>query len=74
MFAENRGTKDVSHARQVAMYLVKQLTQLPYKSIGGHFGDRDHSTVIHACDKVGKDLKDSPTLRGDVEHLLRVLR
>jgi chromosomal replication initiator protein len=74
MFAENRGTKDVSHARQVAMYLVKQLTQLPYKSIGGHFGDRDHSTVIHACDKVGKDLKESPTLRGDVEHLLRVLR
>ncbi|HNY29440.1 MAG TPA: chromosomal replication initiator protein DnaA [Fibrobacteria bacterium] len=74
LFAENRGTKDVSHARQVAMYLAKQLTQLPYKSIGGHFGDRDHSTVIHACDKVGKEMKDSPTLRADVEHLLKVLR
>ena len=37
--------------------LVKQLTQLPYKSIGGHFGNRDHSTVIHACDKVGKEKK-----------------
>lgn len=74
LFSENRGTKDVSHARQVAMYLAKQLTQLPYKSIGGHFGDRDHSTVIHACDKVGKEMKDSVTLRNDVEHLLKVLR
>ncbi|MEK7392251.1 MAG: chromosomal replication initiator protein DnaA [Fibrobacterota bacterium] len=74
MFAESRGTKEVSHARQVAMYLVKQLTQLPYKSIGGHFGDRDHSTVIHACDKVGKEMKELVSLRNDIEHLLKVLR
>jgi chromosomal replication initiator protein len=74
LFSEGRGTKEVAHARQVAMYLVKQLTQLPYKSIGGHFGDRDHSTVIHACEKVGKGMKELPSIKNDIESLLKVLR
>lgn len=74
LFSEGRGTKEVAHARQVAMYLVKQLTQLPYKSIGGHFGDRDHSTVIHACDKVGKGMKELPSIKHEIESLLKVLR
>jgi chromosomal replication initiator protein len=74
LFSEGRGTKEVAHARQVAMYLVKQLTQLPYKSIGGHFGDRDHSTVIHACEKVGKAMKELPSVKHEIESLLKVLR
>lgn len=47
----------VSDARQVAMYLARQLTNQSYASIGRRFGGRDHSTVIHACNKV-KDLID----------------
>lgn len=74
LLSEGRGTKEVAHARQVAMYLVKQLTQLPYKSIGGHFGNRDHSTVIHACEKVGKGMKELPSVRHEIESLLKVLR
>jgi chromosomal replication initiator protein len=74
LHAEGRGTKDVAHARQVAMYLIKQLTQLPYKSIGAHFGNRDHSTVIHACEKVGVGLKEQSHIRSEIEHLLKILR
>jgi chromosomal replication initiator protein len=41
-------TKELVFARQVAMYFAKELTDLSLKSIGYHFGGRDHSTVIHA--------------------------
>ncbi len=41
--------KEIAVARQFAMYLTKEYTDLPLKAIGWHFGKRDHSTVIHAC-------------------------
>jgi chromosomal replication initiator protein len=41
--------QEVVIARQTAMYLIKQHTQLSLKSIGSHFGGRDHTTVIHSC-------------------------
>lgn len=41
--------KEIAIARQFAMYLTKEYTDLPLKAIGWHFGKRDHSTVIHAC-------------------------
>ena len=44
--------KEVVLARQVAMYLSKELTKSSLKTIGLHFGGRDHSTVIHACSSV----------------------
>jgi chromosomal replication initiator protein len=44
--------KEVVLARQVAMYLSKELTKSSLKTIGLHFGGRDHSTVIHACTSI----------------------
>jgi len=41
-------TRSISHPRQVAMYLARQLTPLSLEEIGMHFGGRDHSTVLHA--------------------------
>jgi len=41
--------QEVVIARQTAMYLTKELTRLPLKTVGSHFGGRDHSTVIYAC-------------------------
>ncbi len=41
--------QEIVIARQTAMYLTKDMTQLPLKTIGSHFGGRDHSTVIYAC-------------------------
>ena len=58
---EKNRKKEVVMARQIAMYLSKKLTQSSLKTIGLHFGGRDHSTVIHAYNTidhlVGNDLK-----------------
>jgi len=44
--------KELVFPRQVAMYFAKELTDLSLKSIGYHFGGRDHSTVIHAVQTI----------------------
>ena len=49
---EKNRKKEVVLARQIAMYLSKELTKSSLKTIGLHFGGRDHSTVIHACNNI----------------------
>ncbi len=63
---EKNRKKEVVMARQIAMYLSKKLTQSSLKTIGLHFGGRDHSTVIHAYNTidelVGNDIQIKDTL------------
>jgi chromosomal replication initiator protein len=56
-------------AREVAMYLCRQLTNLSLQSIGHYFGDRDHTTVMHACRKTTELLQTDPAIREAVEVL-----
>ena len=56
------------------MYLCRELTDSSLPQIGDHFGGRDHSTVIHACDKIANDLTKDPSLAADVQELIRILR
>ena len=63
--------QEVVQARQVAMFLAKELTNHSLKSIGLHFGGRDHSTVIHAVQAVVDDLRHDPALSAKVEDLRR---
>jgi len=55
--------KEVVLARQIAMYLSKDLTKSSLKTIGLHFGGRDHSTVIHACTSVDDAKETDPQLK-----------
>ena len=55
--------------RQVSMYLARRLTGLSLEQIGAYFGGRDHSTVLHACRKIGVALTRDPTLAGVVRQL-----
>lgn len=56
--------RQVMIPRQVAMYLIRNELNLPYEQIGGEFGGRNHTTVIHACEKVEAQLtKDKQLLR-----------
>lgn len=50
--------KEIVLARQLSMYFAKEFTKASLKTIGLHFGGRDHSTVIHACNSVEAELKD----------------
>lgn len=64
-----RRNREVARARQVGMYLCRQLTVLSLPTIGRLFGGRDHSTVMHAC-KVIEDLVfDDDMLAQDVAYL-----
>ena len=55
--------------RQVAMYLMKELTSLPLKSIGYHFGGRDHSTVIHAVQAVSEAMETDKSVEKTISKL-----
>ncbi|MEP0860604.1 MAG: chromosomal replication initiator protein DnaA [Ignavibacterium sp.] len=50
--------KEIVLARQLAMYFAKEYTKSSLKTIGLHFGGRDHSTVIHACNSIEVEMKD----------------
>ena len=54
--SSKKRTKEVTMPRQVAMYLIRELLDLPLVEIGRLFGGRDHSTVIHSIQKVEEDL------------------
>ncbi len=61
--------KEVVLARQIAMYLSKELTKSSLKTIGLHFGGRDHSTVIHACSAIESGKEKDAQLKYTVETL-----
>jgi len=63
--------QEVVNARQTAMYIAKRLTNASLKTIGLHFGGRDHSTVIHACQAVEDRLKNDLKYKQDIEQLKR---
>jgi chromosomal replication initiator protein len=55
--------------RQVAMFMLKELTNLPLKSIGYHFGGRDHSTVIHAVQSISEAIESDKSVEKTVKKL-----
>jgi chromosomal replication initiator protein len=61
-----RRTQDLARARQLAMYLSREMTGASLNQIGRAYGGRDHSTVAHACQKIGKEMSDDPRFRGFV--------
>lgn len=63
--------KEVVLARQISMYLAKELTNYSLKTIGLHFGGRDHSTVIHAYQTIEDGLKSDEALKRAVDDLRR---
>jgi chromosomal replication initiator protein len=64
----------VSLPRQVAMFLCRELTELSLPRIGEEFGGRDHTTVIHACEKILQDRQTDPTLDANVKEIIERLR
>ena len=67
-------TKAIAYPRQIAMYITRELTDLSLPKIGEVFGGRDHSTVIHAYDKITKDLEDDPIFKIEVTNLIKEIK
>ena len=64
----------VSNARQIAMYVVRDITQLPMASIGEEFGGRDHSTVVYATQQVEKNMVKDPRTKATIEDIIKNIR
>lgn len=64
-------TRDLVHARQVGMYVCRELTDLSYPQIGREFGGRDHSTVIHAYEKIANLMQERRKTYEDVTSLIQ---
>ncbi|MCB9833507.1 MAG: chromosomal replication initiator protein DnaA [Planctomycetes bacterium] len=65
--------QSITLPRQICMYLARKYTSHSLAEIGGYFGGRDHSTVLHATDKIGKSLKNDPEVRDAVAEFCRHL-
>jgi len=65
-----RRSADISHARQVAMYIISQMTGQPTKAIGNEFS-RDHSTVVYALREMRAELQRDPGLRKTVQEIIK---
>ncbi|MFA4905799.1 MAG: chromosomal replication initiator protein DnaA [Candidatus Margulisiibacteriota bacterium] len=67
-------TKEIASARQVAMYLSRELTPASLPKIGEEFGGRDHTTVLHACGKIRQAIRSEKELDEAVKSILVKLK
>ena len=68
-------TKRINDARQVSIFLISELMPVPLVTIGDYFGGRDHSTIIHARDKISALVNDNPqyaTYIKDIKHMISI--
>lgn len=62
-------TANINNARQIAIYLCRVITEETTTRIGLEFGNRDHSTVLHAIDKVSRDVKNNEELKSQLNEI-----
>lgn len=67
-------TQNIAYPRQVAMYLCRELADLSYPRIGELFGGRDHTTVIHAYEKISKNKNSNLALQTEIQEMIDILR
>ena len=66
----NRRSKEVTLPRQISMFLCRTMLNMTLPQIGVEFGNRDHTTVMHSCNKVSTELKkDSSSLKKDIDEI-----
>lgn len=70
-FKSQRRTRNVAYPRQIAMYLSRKLTDMSLPKIGEEFGGRDHTTVIHAYEKISEGLKTDEGLQNIVNEVTK---
>ncbi len=66
---EKTRKKEVVKPRQVIMYMLREEFNVSYPSIGEKLGGRDHTTVIHSCEKIKEEIKTNNTLEQELEHI-----
>ena len=65
----SKKSRNIAHPRQICMYLCRELTDVSLKDIGQKLGKRDHSTILHGCNKIAEDLKEDTSLQSVIDVL-----
>ncbi|WP_099189747.1 chromosomal replication initiator protein DnaA [Tepidibacter mesophilus] len=73
-FSSKKRTRAIAYPRQIAMYLTRELTDLSLPKIGEEFGGRDHTTVIHAHDKIVNDIKTNSDIKDRINKMISDLK
>lgn len=68
-FKARKRTRALAFPRQIAMFLCRELTDSSLPRIGEEFGGRDHTTVIHACEKISEDIRSDAILQATIRQL-----
>ena len=71
--AGNKRSNDIAFPRQIAMYLCREIANMSYPQIGIDFGGRDHSTVMHACRKIEKEVKEKTNTKLIVDSVKNII-
>ena len=70
----SKRSANISNARQIAIFVVREITQLSMANIGEEFGGRDHSTVVYAVQQVEKNMKKDSKIKATVEDIIKNIR
>ena len=73
-FFTKKRTQNIAYPRQIAMYLCREMADFSYPRIGEFFGGRDHTTVIHAYEKIVKKIKEDPNCEKTITYLVDKLK
>lgn len=69
----NKRSNDIAFPRQISMYLCREIANMSYPQIGVDFGGRDHSTVMHACKKIEKEVKEKTNTKLIVDSVKNII-
>ena len=69
----NKRSNDIAFPRQIAMYLCREIANMSFPQIGVDFGGRDHSTVMHACKKIEKEIKEKNNTKLIVDSVKNII-
>ena len=72
-FHSTKRTRDLTQARQIAMYLAKQHTKSSLSTIGSAIGGRNHSTVLHSCKSVVNMMETDKKIKQDIEEITKLI-
>ena len=68
-----RRSRDIAMPRQVAMYICREMTQMSTTAIGLAFGGRDHTTVMHGCDRIAESMDEDFSFKRRIEELMKFI-
>ena len=70
----SKRSNDITYPRQIAMYLCRTVGQMSFPKIGGEFGKRDHTTVMHAVEKIEKEIKQNTNTKLIVDSVKNIIQ